>query len=60
MKFIFFDADSPRWQPNHQINYPNHQYHLQIANKHNFFFTFHLFKALIQIEANTQLFLPDL
>jgi len=27
-----------RWQPNHQINYPNHQYHSQIANKHNFFY----------------------
>ena len=25
-----------------------------------FFFTFHLFKALIQIEANTQILLPDL
>jgi len=49
-----------RWQPNHQINYPNHQYHSQIANKHIFFFTFHLFKALIQIEANTQLLHPDL
>jgi len=42
-----------RQQPNHQINYSNHQCHSQIANKHLKFLIFHLFEALIQIEANT-------
>jgi len=36
-----------RHQLNHQINYSNHQYHLQIVNKYLKFLIFHLFEALI-------------